>query len=663
MSTAYNAAHQFRSQLTGVAGGTHGTLTAKTVVGGVFDAADTTIPAVTAGAAVVAVVTYKDTGNAATDALISYQEIASTTPDGSDVTAQWPTTGVFRFLAPGINASVSVPMLTPARVIGTPIVTALPISGGLSVRITRTADGATATYIEAAATILDDYNDPDGQFVMGCKVSPTNPIFPQFRIWFRTDKVGTPRDEIIAEYSVCHAGNVTNFPIMTGYTAEIRKNGVLIVTKSVPYHSLQMRWRWYSSERPVRKTVIALTDAGLLPLYDASKIMGGDTPPTPVYPYNGPMDLANLVNDMNAGGNHPEIGVITDTQADYICNGRNWATVRDQAEASGTYPYHHRDENTGAPLHMFNYPHASVNNAASPTEPYLPKDWALNPSNPDRVTVLNADDPHMPSLAYVPFLFTGDPYYLEEQQFVVNFQILQLPWNTRGTYNVYSAIRANAWSSRSCAQALVSTPDSVPNWLLPKSYFQRQLDGCRDWMLETYIDSPLAAVSVAYDRFRTIEPGFYQDASYMQPYMEDYVAWAQAHIVQLFPDDAGWRRLFEWKVQNSISRSNNLSGWPRAVGSPYRHVPRALATDPYLSWAESYTLTKSLYPIPPFSDPNVMANPGGDLTYPSLLMCVLAMASRLGVTDADEPLAWHRLWVGTYAQAHNGWVNWKFATG
>lgn len=91
----YNAAHQFRSQLTGVAGGTHATLGSKTFVNGVADAADTTMTAVTAGASVEAAVLYVDTGNAATDNLICYDEFASFTPNGGDLLLTWSAGGIF----------------------------------------------------------------------------------------------------------------------------------------------------------------------------------------------------------------------------------------------------------------------------------------------------------------------------------------------------------------------------------------------------------------------------------------------------------------------------------------------------------------------------------------------------------------------------------------
>lgn len=70
---------------------TSGNLTAKTVVDGVADAADTTFTAVT-GATVEAIVIYQDTGTAGTSRLIAWIDTATglpLTPNGGDITIVW----------------------------------------------------------------------------------------------------------------------------------------------------------------------------------------------------------------------------------------------------------------------------------------------------------------------------------------------------------------------------------------------------------------------------------------------------------------------------------------------------------------------------------------------------------------------------------------------
>lgn len=70
---------------------TSGALASKTVPGGVADAADLTITAVT-GATVESIVLYKDTGSAATSRLIAMIDTATGlvfTPNGGDLTIAW----------------------------------------------------------------------------------------------------------------------------------------------------------------------------------------------------------------------------------------------------------------------------------------------------------------------------------------------------------------------------------------------------------------------------------------------------------------------------------------------------------------------------------------------------------------------------------------------
>ena len=70
---------------------TSGNLASKTNVGGVFDAADAVISAVT-GVQSEYLVLYKDTGTASTSKLIAYIDTATglpVTPTGADITISW----------------------------------------------------------------------------------------------------------------------------------------------------------------------------------------------------------------------------------------------------------------------------------------------------------------------------------------------------------------------------------------------------------------------------------------------------------------------------------------------------------------------------------------------------------------------------------------------
>jgi hypothetical protein len=72
--------------------GTPQTLASKTITLGVFDAADITYAAVTAGDVCEGVVIYKDTGVAGTSPLLAYIDVISGFPlstNGGDITIQW----------------------------------------------------------------------------------------------------------------------------------------------------------------------------------------------------------------------------------------------------------------------------------------------------------------------------------------------------------------------------------------------------------------------------------------------------------------------------------------------------------------------------------------------------------------------------------------------
>lgn len=98
----FSAAHEFLSDIAaGARVATSGNLANKTTTGGVFDADDITISAVT-GDPIEAVVIYVDTGTATTSALICYIDNGGAltfTPNGGDVTLQFSSGSnkIFKF--------------------------------------------------------------------------------------------------------------------------------------------------------------------------------------------------------------------------------------------------------------------------------------------------------------------------------------------------------------------------------------------------------------------------------------------------------------------------------------------------------------------------------------------------------------------------------------
>lgn len=91
----FSAAHDFLDDVPGGARvAVSSALSSKTTTGGVFDAADATLSAVT-GDSVEAVVLYKHTSTDATSSLIAYIDGVTITPNGGNINIQWDPTGIF----------------------------------------------------------------------------------------------------------------------------------------------------------------------------------------------------------------------------------------------------------------------------------------------------------------------------------------------------------------------------------------------------------------------------------------------------------------------------------------------------------------------------------------------------------------------------------------
>ena len=94
-SGAYNAAHEFVSDLTGgsiVA--RSATLTGVTITAGVVTASNIVVASVS-GSAFTHIILYKDTGTDSTSVLIAIFDISSFTPTGANVSVVWNTSGLF----------------------------------------------------------------------------------------------------------------------------------------------------------------------------------------------------------------------------------------------------------------------------------------------------------------------------------------------------------------------------------------------------------------------------------------------------------------------------------------------------------------------------------------------------------------------------------------
>lgn len=92
---SFTSTHEFVSDLTGASIiARSGNLAGKTVTGGVFDANDLTVTAVS-GSAFTHVILYKDSGVDSSSPLIAIFDVSSFTPNGGDVSVVFNGSGLF----------------------------------------------------------------------------------------------------------------------------------------------------------------------------------------------------------------------------------------------------------------------------------------------------------------------------------------------------------------------------------------------------------------------------------------------------------------------------------------------------------------------------------------------------------------------------------------
>jgi len=513
-------------------------------------------------------------------------------------------------------------MLTRRRILagGTAFAASITVARADEPRLRTvvTLDGQSFTYDAAKGQDLGDFASDIGGFRQRC-VKVTHEACPVI-VFFRPDRDGK-RLEVVFEHGALTDKAPRNLP---AYRAEIFSGTTSLAAIDVPKHFWFSRWRWQSAPRPIVGDVKALIAKGALPPYAASKDVGALKPA--VYDIMG---LAGVTAYMGSTGERPDIGLLTEPQAHYVCTGSRdaLAVLRAQAEAAGTLPWHIRDSKTNAPVDLDAFPKMS----------WYPDRPIGAPHVPLAKTDISIDSAHQPALAYLPYLLTGDPFHLEDLQFAANFNRGTLPPEYRLSI---PQTRALAWSLRTLSQAAMVTPTNAPHWLLPRSYWQKDLARTRSWFDTNYVNSrdPVRAVFQVTDNpaGNRADGRSAPEGTWASPWQEEFLACVLGWMVTMGFEE--WRPAFQWKIASTIARTDGRSGWVRAYSTPYRLVLRPDKSAPFAkSWGEAWQIASKLAEWPE-SDPDTIQ--GKDLTYYTYTRGALAMAVRLGVPAAQPSLTW-----------------------
>lgn len=325
--------------------------------------------------------------------------------------------------------------------------------------------------------------------------------------------------------------NPSNFT----YNVTVTVNGTQVYAKNNVTHYHHARWRkiFWAGAQPqvnVQENTSYIISTGAVPNYDPAL-----SPPASYLTTYYNQFLASNHDIMGIGilnpympstGGRPDIGPLPQWAVLYLLtmDPRMFEITEAIGDLGGSWSSHYRDKNTDLPVKLTDYPNLTTHPNVI-TSPDNPLRTCTNCSTP-----YTEDPSHQPSMEYVPYLVTGDHYFLEELQFWANQNAFRTGAGYRGgalgLLN-WLQVRGQAWSLRTLGETAYITPDANPM----KSYFETLLQNNITEYTNRYTGSGVAvnSLGVITDGYSLV----YNSGQGLAPWQDDFFTWAIGHIVEL----------------------------------------------------------------------------------------------------------------------------------
>jgi hypothetical protein len=301
-------------------------------------------------------------------------------------------------------------------------------------------------------------------------------------------------------------------------------------------------------------------------------------------------------NGMGAPGGRPEIAPYPDWAARFLVHGRDSqrAYVLGTGDCSGSEPFHIREVD-GSLVSIDARPQFWLDERGKQWVPISdqPKgDLTATSGGSDPLT---ADLEHPPSMAYIPYLVTGDRYYADELAFWGNFVLLAThPYyfrmNERGLVGD-GTVRAMAWPLRNLTDAAAYLPDAHPlkayfaqkvanNLAFYDDYVAGRLSAGAPWS-----EHPPGPLGDSLEITSGFSPG-YEGKVLISQWQQNFLAWAIGHAnAQGF---AGGDALRDRMVAFQLKLFTSEPDYPRDCACPY--YPAVGTYDASKAWTPFTTM-------------------------------------------------------------------------
>lgn len=401
--------------------------------------------------------------------------------------------------------------------------------------------------------------------------------------WF--DSVKKARVDVTLENAWAYEASPSNFT----YDAEVLVNGKSVYAKPALTHFHHARWRkvfWMGADAAdslhVKHDVAYLLATGALPNYDRSVVIKEATLASLKSGFTGtkiePMGVGSANPYMPSTGGRDELGLLPAWSAMYVLSmdSRAKDVTLANGDLAGSWSIHYRDKQTDRPISVVNYPYMTILGRPGDTLNPATKKYESFPAcatTAGCVTPNMHDTSHQASFAYMPYLVSGDYYYLEELQFWAMYNVLSYnPGYRQAAKGLLQSnqVRGQAWALRTLAEAAYITPDDD----MLKSHFKGFMDNNLAWYNATYTDNTQAnALGVLLNGSAVV----YNNGTGIAPWQDDFFTAAVGYAADLGFTEA--KRLLTWKAKFPVKRMTE-DGLCWINGAIYSLNIRASSTAP-----------------------------------------------------------------------------------
>lgn len=373
-------------------------------------------------------------------------------------------------------------------------------------------------------------------------------------------------------------------------------------TKSALQHNENSRWRkvlWVGNEPPETElhydTAYLISTGAIMP-YDTSLSISESTMASVYSDWQSTnhdiMGNGNILKYFPTTGGRPDIGILPKYAVLYLLSmdNRMKEIVLNDGEMISSAPIHYREYNSSKSF--FRHPISIDDRQSVWTIEDYSRAWTAGTASDNLPVPIGSygsgyhgwtvDRAHQGSWAFIPYLITGERYYLDEMYYWAAYDLSGCDSNA--TYGRNDALgllrdetRGEAWAFRNMVDAAAFAADGDPE----KNYITEKINNNITLEWGTWSDRhPLHYWDI--DEYGS-KDGMTADVKYIDsPWMEDYMLISLVHAQQLGFNTSGiisWFRLFN-EERFTAPGANPYDG------ASYR-FPAVLNTNlPPATWAE-----------------------------------------------------------------------------